>query len=182
MRIAADPQCKPQRWAALPALVLLLCALTMLGNAADAPASLESKRDATQGKLDEVRQHKGVLTTTISRYNDRIGALQGRVSALRDREAQVQGLLDKKQAQLERAEAVLATEKAHLVKVRGHLRSSLLSFRKRLVSIYETGTPDVLGVVLASDGWSDLVSRSEYLDHLQTQDQRLVDRVRELRN
>jgi murein DD-endopeptidase MepM/ murein hydrolase activator NlpD len=182
MRIVAVAHAKPHRWAALPALVLLLCALTMIGRAADAPASLESKRDATQGKLDEVRQHKGVLTTTISRYNSRIGTLQGRVSALRNREAEVQQQLDKKQAQLERAEAVLATEKAHLVKVRGHLRSSLLSFRKRLVSIYETGTPDVLGVVLASDGWSDLVSRSEYLDHLQSQDQRLVDRVRELRN
>lgn len=182
MRMAADAHCKPRHWAALPALVLLLFALTMTGHAADAPANLESKRDATQGKLDEARQHKGVLTTTISRYNDRIGTLQRRVSALRDREAAVQRLLDKKQAQLERAEAVLATEKAHLVKVRGHLRGSLLSFRKRLVSIYETGTPDVLGVVLASDGWSDLVSRSEYLDHLQTQDQRLVDRVRELRN
>jgi murein DD-endopeptidase MepM/ murein hydrolase activator NlpD len=182
MRIAADPQCKPHRWAALPALVLLLCALTMLGLAANAPASLESKRDATQGKLDEVRQHKGVLTTTISRYNARIGTLQGRVSALRDREAAVQRLLDKKQAQLERAEAVLGKEKAHLVRVRGHLRGALLSFRKRLVSIYETGTPDVLGVVLASDGWSDLVSRTEYLDHLQSQDQRLVNRVRDLRN
>ncbi len=182
MRIAAVPHCKPHRWAALPALVLLLCALTMIGRATDAPASLESNRDATQGKLDEVRQNKGVLTTTISRYNSRIGTLQGRVSALRNREVEVQQLLDEKQAQLERAEAVLATEKAHLVKVRGHLRSSLLSFRKRLVSIYETGTPDVLGVVLASDGWSDLVSRGEYLDHLQSQDQRLVDRVRDLRN
>ena len=182
MRIAADPHSKPHRWAALPALVLLLCALSLAGRVADAPASLESKRDATQGKLDEVRQHKGVLTTTISRFNSRIGALQGRVSALRAREADVQRQLDRKQAQLDRAEAVLARQKAHLLKVRGHLRGALLSFRKRLVSIYETGTPDVLGVVLASDGWSDLVSRTEYLDHLQSQDQRLVDRVRELRN
>ena len=182
MRIAADPHARFQRWAALPALVLLLCALTLIGRVADAPASLETKRDAAQSKLDEVRQHKGVLTTTISQYNSRIGTLEGRVSTLRAREAQVQHRLDRKQAQLDRAEAVLATEKAHLVKVRGHLRGALLSFRKRLVSIYETGTPDVLGVVLASDGWSDLVSRTEYLDHLQSQDQRLVDRVRELRN
>jgi murein DD-endopeptidase MepM/ murein hydrolase activator NlpD len=182
MRIAADPHARFQRWAALPALVLLLCALTLVGRVADAPASLETKRDAAQSKLDEVRQHKGVLTTTISHYNSRIGTLEGRVSTLRAREAEVQQRLDRKQAQLDRAEAVLATEKAHLVKVRGHLRGALLSFRKRLVSIYETGTPDVLGVVLASDGWSDLVSRTEYLDHLQSQDQRLVDRVRELRN
>jgi murein DD-endopeptidase MepM/ murein hydrolase activator NlpD len=182
MRIAADPYFKRHRWAALPALVLLLCALTMFVRAADAPASLESQRSATQGKLDEVQQQKGVLTTTISRFNDRIGSLQGRVSSLRDQEAAVQQRLDEKQAQLDRAEAVLAKQKSHLVIVRAHLRGALLSFRKRLVSIYETGTPDVLNVVLASDNWSDLVTRTEYLNHLQAQDQRLVDRVRELRN
>ncbi len=182
MRIALDPQCRRHRWVALPALVVLLCALTLVLRAADAPASLETKRDATESKLGKVRAQKGVLTTTISHYSNRIDSLQGRVSALRNREAAVQQRLDRKQAQLDRAEATLAREKAHLLVVRAHLRRALVSLRQRLVSIYKTGTPDVLSVVLASDGWSDLVTRTEYVNRLQNQDQQLADRVRELRD
>ena len=181
MRNALDSQ-RRRHWAALPALVALLCALTLVGRAADAPASLESKRNATESKLDVVRQQRGVLTTTISHYSNRIDALQGQVSALRNREAVVQRRLDQKQAQLDRAEEVLGKQKAHLLVVRAHLRRALVSLRERLVSIYETGTPDVLSVVLESDGWSDLVTRTEYVNRLQSQDQQLADRVRELRD
>ena len=182
MRIALDPQRKRHRWAALPPLVVLLSALTLALAAANAPASLESKRDATQGQLDRVREHEGVLTTTISHYTNRIDDLEGRVRALRDREAAVQRRLDRKQAQLDRAVAFLAKEKAHLVVVRGHLRRALVALRERLVEIYETGTPDVLSVVLEAHGWSDLVTRTEYVNRLQDQDQLLTSRVRELRD
>jgi murein DD-endopeptidase MepM/ murein hydrolase activator NlpD len=182
MRIALDPQAKRRGWAALLAL-LLLAALTLGLRAGPAPAeSLQSKLDAKQSKLDEVLQHKGVLTTTISGYTDRIDRLQGEVAALRNREAAVQRKLDAKQAQLDRAEAELRKEKAHLLVLRAHLKRALVGLRKRLVSIYESGSPDVLTVILNSKGWTDLATRTEYLNRLQNQDQLLINRVRDLRN
>jgi murein DD-endopeptidase MepM/ murein hydrolase activator NlpD len=182
MRIALDPQAKRRGWAALLAL-LLLAALTLGPRAGPAPAeSLQSKLDAKQSKLDEVLQHKGVLTTTISGYTDRIDRLQGEVAALRNREAAVQRKLDAKQAQLDRAEAELRKEKAHLLVLRAHLKRALIGLRERLVSIYESGTPDVLTVILNSKGWADLATRTQYLNRLQDQDQLLINRVRDLRN
>ncbi len=182
MRNALDSQRRRQHWAALPALVVLLCGLALILRPAEAPADLDSKRDATAGKLDQVRQHKGVLTTTISHYTARIDGLESQVAALRNREAAVQRRLDHKQAQLDRAEAVLARERAHLLIVRAHLQRALISLRERLVSMYEAGTPDMLSVVLDAHGWSDLVTRTEYVNRLQEQDRRLVERVRELRD
>jgi murein DD-endopeptidase MepM/ murein hydrolase activator NlpD len=123
-----------------------------------------------------------VLTTTISHYTARIGRLEGEVAALRNREAVVQRQLDAKQAQLDRAIARLKRERAHLLVLRSHLKRALVGLRQRLVEIYESGEPDVLTVLLDSRGWNDLISRSVYLDHLQNQDQLLIDRVRQLRN
>jgi murein DD-endopeptidase MepM/ murein hydrolase activator NlpD len=183
MRIVLDPQRHRRGWAVLLALAMLLAALALGLRAGRAPAeSLQSKLDRKQNQLDEVRQHKGVLTTKISGYSQRIDRLEGEVAALRNREAAVQEQLDRKQAQLDRAVAELKKEKAHLLVLRAHLKRALVGLRERLVSIYESGEPDVLTVLLNSHGWSDLITRGEYLSRLQNQDQLLVDRVRDLRN
>jgi murein DD-endopeptidase MepM/ murein hydrolase activator NlpD len=183
MRFPLGAQRKRRLWAALLALAMLLAALVLSLRAGRAPAeSVQSKLDAKQNQLDKVVQHKGVLTTTISHYSDRIGNLEGQVAALRNREAAVQEKLDSKQAQLDRAMAELKREKAHLLVVRAHLKRALIGLRQRLVSMYESGTPDVITVLLNSKGWSDLVTRTEYMNRLQNQDQLLVGRVRELRN
>jgi len=183
MRFTLGAQRKRCLWAALLALAMLLAALVLGLRAGRAPAEgVQSKLDAKQNQLDKVLQHKGVLTTTISHYSDRIGNLEGQVAALRNREAAVQLKLDSKQAQLDRAMAELKREKAHLLVVRAHLKRALIGLRARLVSIYESGQPDVITVLLNSKGWSDLVTRTEYMNRLQNQDQLLIGRVRDLRN
>ena len=183
MRFPLGAQRKRRLWAALLALAVLLAALVLSLRAGRAPAeSVQSQLDAKQNQLDKVVQHKGVLTTTISHYSDRIGNLEGQVAALRNREAAVQEKLDSKQEQLDHAMAELKREKAHLVVVRGHLKRALVGLRQRLVSMYESGTPDVITVLLNSTGWSDLVTRTEYMNRLQNQDQLLIGRVRQLRN
>jgi murein DD-endopeptidase MepM/ murein hydrolase activator NlpD len=182
MRIALDPQQNRRGWATLLALLVLLCALVLGLRAGKAPASLKSQLDAKQHKLGQVEQKKGVLTTTISHYTGRIDSLQGAVDTLQNREREVQRKLDLRQRQLDRAEAQLATEKHHLLVLRSHLRRALIALRARLVSIYESGTPDVVSVLLNSKGWSDLVTRTEYLNALQDQDEALTGRVRDLRN
>jgi murein DD-endopeptidase MepM/ murein hydrolase activator NlpD len=182
MRIALGPPRTSRGWAALLALAVLLAALVLALRATGAPASLQSKLDAKQHRLDKVLQKKGVLTTTISNYTAHIHTLEGQVAALRNREAAVQQKLDSRQKQLDRAMSELGREKAHLLVVRGHLKRALIGLRQRLVSIYETGEPDLITVLLNSRGWSDLVSRTEYMNRLQNQDQILVGRVRQLRN
>jgi murein DD-endopeptidase MepM/ murein hydrolase activator NlpD len=181
MRIAAVPQ-RRYTWAALLALLVMLCALAAAVHATRAPASLQSRLDAKKHKLDRVERQKGVLTTTISHFNDRIDRLVGEVAGLRNREAAVQSRLDVVQRQLDRAEARLKVEKGHLLVLRAHLKRALVALRGHLVSVYKSGTPDILTVLLNSKGWSDLVTRSDYLTQLRDQDQLLIGRVRDLKN
>jgi murein DD-endopeptidase MepM/ murein hydrolase activator NlpD len=163
--------------AAVAALVVLLC------GAAAAPAKdLESELDAKEAKLSKVHEREGVLTTTISRYRERIERLTDEVAALRVQEAQAQARLDAKQAELDGAVAELDVARKHLAVVRAHLKRALVSLRERLVAIYETGTPDILSVLVEAGGYDELVNRTEYLNRIHGLDEAVVTRVRDLRD
>ncbi len=168
---------------ALAALLAAAAALLVLLAAGIASADeLESKLDRAEAKLSEVRERSGVLTTTISRYKDRIERLTREVAVLRGREAAVEVRLDAKQAELDRAVAELDTAKRHLAVVRARLERALVALRERLIAIYETGTPDVLSVIVGADGYDDLIGRTEYLNHIRGMDEAIVGRVRDLRD
>jgi peptidoglycan DL-endopeptidase CwlO len=163
--------------AAAAALVVLLAA------SAAAPAQdLRSKLDAKEAKLSRLHERNGVLTTTISRYGDRIERLTSEVAVLRTREAAVRVRLDAKQAELDRAVAELDVAKRRLEAMKARLKRALATLRDRLVAMYETGTPDVLSVIVGAHGYDDLVGRSEYLRQIQGMDEAIVTRVRDLRD
>jgi cell wall-associated NlpC family hydrolase len=50
------------------------------------------------------------------------------------------------------------------------------------VAIYETGSPDLLNLVLSSDSWSDMSARADYLNRIREYDNSVADRVKELRD
>lgn len=162
--------------AATAVLIVLLAA--SVASAED----LESKLDAKEAKLSKVRERSGVLTTTISHYGERIDRLTSEVASLRNQEAAVEVRLEAKQAELDHAEAQLGVAKKRLIEMRAHLKRALVSLRERLVAIYETGTPDVLSVIVGADGYDDLIDRTEYLNRIRGNDEAIVGRVRELRN
>jgi murein DD-endopeptidase MepM/ murein hydrolase activator NlpD len=165
---------------ALSVAVAALSTLLLAGPASG--EDLESKLEAKQSKLDEVREKKGVLTTTISHYGDQIDRLTGEVAAIRSREEAVRVRLAVKQAELDRAIAELDTAKDRLLELRARLKRALVALRDRLVAMYETGTPDVISVIIDASGVDDLAARAEYLDRLHGMDEAVVGRVRDLRD
>ncbi len=165
------------------ALFVALAALSTLLIAAPAPAAdLQSELEAKQSKLEEVGERKGVLTTTISRYGEEIDQLTGEVAAIRTREEAVRVRLEAKQAELNQAVAELEVAHDRLVELRARLKRALVALRERLVAMYETGSPDVLSVIVGSSGVDDLAARAEYLDRLHGMDEAIVGRVRDLRD
>ncbi len=168
---------------ALAALLAAAAALAMLLAAGSAAAEdLESKLEAKEAKLAEARERSGVLTTTISHYGERIDRLTEEVAAFRDEEAAVKVRLEAKQAELDRAQAQLDVAKERLAEMRAHLKRALTALRDRLVAIYETGTPDMLSVIVEAKGYDDLVNQAEYLNRIHDNDEAIVGRVRELRD
>jgi murein DD-endopeptidase MepM/ murein hydrolase activator NlpD len=167
------------------AAAALLAALILLG-AGTAPAAhaadLGEKLEQTEGRLEEVHQRKGVLTSTISRDGNRIEELTGQVAAIRSREAKARERLLARQSELVRARTALVGAKTKLVRARSHLRVAVGVLDRHLVAIYESGSPDVLSVIVGSSGMEELAARTEYLDRITAMDEAVVGRVRELRN
>lgn len=157
--------------------------LTLLIAAPAAPAAdLQSELEHKQSQLEKVEKHKGVLTTTIAGYKDKIDRLTTEVAGIRTREAAVRERLAAKQAELNEAVAQLDAAQAHLNRVRAHLKRALTALRERLVAMYEMGSPDVISVIVGSSNLNDLAARTEYLDRLHGMDEAVVGRVRDLRD
>jgi murein DD-endopeptidase MepM/ murein hydrolase activator NlpD len=157
--------------------------LTLLVAAPAAPAAdLQSELENKQSQLEEVEERKGVLTTTISGFKDKIERLTAEVAEIRTRESAVRERLVAKQAELDEAVAELDAAQARLDKVRSHLKRALGALRERLVAMYEMGSPDVLSVIVGSSNLNDLAARTEYLDRLHGMDEAVVGRVRDLRD
>ncbi len=136
---------------------------------------LQSQLDSKEAALESEKDKAGVLSTELERYSDQVDQLAGEVAVLRNREAIVQ-------AELDEVKARLRSERQRLESLAGQLHRSLGVLRNRLVSIYRSGEPDVLTVMLESDGFDDLLSRYEYLQRIQDQDAAIVGRVRGLRD
>jgi peptidoglycan DL-endopeptidase CwlO len=151
---------------------LVACGLA-LGSASG--QDLQKKLDVTQSKLSHVKAHAGVLTTRISHESAEIDRLTTEVAGLRNKEAIVAAQLAQKQAELDQAQA-------RLEYLKGRLREAIQILEQRLIAIYETNEPDLITVLLQSDGFDDLLVRNAYERTMQNQDNDIVFRVRELRN
>ncbi len=165
----------PARTRAAALAAGLLGVLVIAGSGAAQGQDLQSQLDQRESELDQQRDRKGVLSSELADYNDQVDTLAAQVATLRNREAIVV-------AELRRVQARLNDEKARLEQLKHQLHRSLNVLRSRLVGIYRAGSPDLLTVVLESDGFNDLVSRYEYLRRIEEQDSSIVGRVRTLRN
>lgn len=167
-------------WRLLLPAALLLALLCVV---ASAPAeTLEEKLQNTQSKLSDVRENQSALAATIAEQNKAIDSMLGEVSALRQKQAAAEAELAAKQDELDAATAQLEADKRHLARVRARLQRALEVLRDRLVAIYESGSPDMLNVVLDSASWAEVNTRAEYLDQIQQYDDSVASRVKALRD
>jgi len=164
-------------------LPLVLWALLPLPSSGESKQQeLQSLQDRINRARDKIGRKRGterVLTTQISSYNRRIRRLQGRIGTLQTRQQRVQADLDDKRAELERLRSDLRSERARLVRLRARLEKTRAQLRLRLVESYKAQPPDVVTVVLNSDGFTDLLERTEFLRRISDQDRRIVTNVRD---
>jgi murein DD-endopeptidase MepM/ murein hydrolase activator NlpD len=155
--------------------VALLLALPALGGA----ASLSSRIQEKERQVAAERAKEGVLTTDIQGYSERIGALQSDITSLQARESRLQADLDGKLARLSAIQRDLRTERARLARLRVKLAEGERLLAARLVELYKADSPDLVTVVLDSDGFAELLENSEFARRIGRQDNRIIVAVRD---
>lgn len=144
-------------------------------------APLSDRIAGTRDQLQQKESQEGVLTTEISGFDTRIESLSGEINGLLDREQELVGRLEEKRAELARVQGELQESRDHLARLRDRLAESEAALSDRLVEIYKTDEPDAVTVVLEADGFNDLLERTEFMERISSQDQRVVTRVRDLK-
>jgi murein DD-endopeptidase MepM/ murein hydrolase activator NlpD len=144
-------------------------------------ASIGSKIDQKRKQIDAKKGRERVLSTTITRYSRRINSLQGDITVLQRRQVSIQVDLDAKRAELARTQEELRQERLRLARLKARLAEARVALADRLVQLYKADRPDVVTVVLESDGFADLLERTEFMRRVSDQDARIIDRVRTAR-
>jgi murein DD-endopeptidase MepM/ murein hydrolase activator NlpD len=147
-----------------------------------ARATVEDRLNQTEDRLSEASQKQGVLSQEIEGLSARISEYETQVAALRAEEREVETRLQAKQAELDQAEEEVEAAQKELKILAARLKRSLRILSERLVAIYQSGSTDIADLVLTSADYGELIEQSEYLEHIQSQDETIVSRVRDLRN
>ena len=155
--------------------LLLFAGLPMLSQGS---APLQERIARTREKINRKKGTERVLTSDIAAYTKRIRRLQGDIGGLQRRQAAVQRDLYAKQAELVSLQTRLRGERARLARLRARLVVARRALARRVTEMYKADRPDVLSVVLNSDGFAELLERGEFIRRIADQDRRIVTVVR----
>jgi peptidoglycan hydrolase CwlO-like protein len=157
-------------------------AICLLALPAITAAASATEIDSLQAKVESARGEAGAIAERLRAAQSELASARGQAAAAAAREEQLSGLLaegEQRAAELagevERSEDALTAEKRRLRRAREALA-------RRLVAIYESGTPSEASVILASSDFDDLATRTDYLAQIEEFDRALARRVEQVRD
>jgi len=158
--------------AATVAVVLGLSAVPVSSSADPSLGQLKSQLGAEQA-------HQNSLASSISSLSHLISSLTAQIALVESREAAVRADLARDRAQLAAVQRALARERHLLALLRARLARARMLLARQLVTNYEHARPDLVSVVLDSNGFKDLLDRITFLRDAQQQQTTIITITRE---
>src|SRR5215207_1032280 len=166
-----------------PTPLALLAALAgTLALAIPATGSGAGSIDQLNSQIADARQQAQTLGAQVQQTSVQLAAAQSEAIAAAQREAQLNAVLSRGEERERELEAAVVEAERHLEIARAQLQDSLGELSRRLVDIYRSEMPDTTALLLSSDGFDDLATRSEYLSRVEDADAALVHNVRTTRD
>jgi peptidoglycan hydrolase CwlO-like protein len=156
------------------ALVLLPVAVLFGALVTGSSADLNSKYQAGQQRAAQLRATIHDETSRIDDFEGTIGQLQSRLSAL-ERSVAIQEQL------LTTVNQQLSSARARLVELRAQYTHDLAALAAELRAAYETPPPTVVGVVVDSGGFNQLLNGLNDLSAIERRNTRTAEAVRAAR-
>jgi peptidoglycan hydrolase CwlO-like protein len=169
-RVRREARFRQRRFTLVALAVLAVTAVAGAGLAGAADPSLDTRIDSAQSDADRLDQRVDEQAAQIADLEQRAREAGAREMELT---AEIERTADRSR---ELAGELTATE-AKLDSVQARYKQALETLSTRLIEIYKGTTPDYLTVVLDSEGYEDLSTRTQYLDALHDADARLAERV-----
>ena len=160
--------------AVLSGLLFSLLAIAPRAGAADA-GSLEAK-------LATARSEARAIASDLSQSKDKLAAAEAEAASAQARQRRLSALLAEGRERAAELQRKLTATRRRLAVEKARLRRSRQALARRLVAIYESGTPSTASLVLGSSDYQELITRADYLREIEESDSALADRVGQVRN
>jgi septal ring factor EnvC (AmiA/AmiB activator) len=139
---------------------------------------ITSSADPSLGQLHSqlgaVQAHESSLSASISSLSSLISSLSSQIALVESREAMVRADLAADRAKLARVQAALIRERKLLAMLKARLARARMLLGRQLVSNYEQAKPNLVSVVLESNGFNDLLDKITYLRDAQQAQQTII--------
>ena len=133
-------------------------------------------------KIDAARSDAGQLSNRVDAQTARIASLTAQARQAGARAMVLNAQVQNAEARSHELSTQLDDAQRQLDQLRGQYADAVKQLDQRLVAIYESDAPDYVTVLLNSNGFDDLSTRSDYLNALHDADIRVADRVASLRD
>lgn len=157
-------------------LVLLLFSMS-IAQAQETPDLEESKR-----RLEEIRAERDRLEQQRRRLQGQVHDVNDELSNLERQRESTHRIVTEIERQIGGLASQLDRSSAELILAQDNLAERRAVLERRLVDIYKRGNLHTFQVLLAAEGFGDLLSRYKYLYLTSQQDRTLVTDVEKLRN
>ena len=141
-----------------------------------------AKDPSLKDKIDAARSDAGQLSDRVDAQTAQIGTLTAQAHQAGAHAMEMNAQVQTAEARSRELASQLDAAERQLDQLRGEYAHSVKELDQRLVAIYESDAPDYVTVLLNSDGFDDLSTRSDYLNALHEADIRIADKVASLRD
>lgn len=163
-------------------LPLCLWAMLPLASRAAGPearaGALPDRIAAREQRIAAKRARERILTTTVDAYNRRVRLLQSKVETLDRRLRPLQADLAAESRRLDATQRRLRFQRARAQRLRERMVTARRVLAARLIAQYESDRPDLVTVVLNSDGFAELLERAAFVRRIVQNDREIIGAVR----
>ena len=118
------------------------------------------------------------LAHSVGGLSSGVASLQGQIALVQRREADVRAQLARDRAALAAVHGKLTAERARVRALRATLAYARMLLSRQLLSSYEGGKPDLVSVVLESNGFAQLLDQVNFLHDAMSAQQRIINVTR----
>ncbi len=141
-----------------------------------------AKDPSLKDQIDAARSDAGQLSNKVNSQTAQISSLTEQAHQAGAHAMELNAQVETAQARSDQLAKQLDVAERQLDQLRGQYAAAVKQLDQRLVSIYESDAPDYVTVLLNSNGFDDLSTRTDYLNALHDADMRIANKVASLRD
>jgi septal ring factor EnvC (AmiA/AmiB activator) len=159
----------------------LICGCFALWAVLPVPA-ISQDESTLRNRIERSRAREQALSGAVARLSDLLSRTQREIGIVQARLTEVESDLQVARARLAATTVRLNTQRAKLARLRTRLAHDRAELSAQLVASYKGDNPDIVGLVIGSHDFADLIERVELAKRLQERNGEIVDRIHSSRD